>query len=182
METTKNSNSFWNDMFRPVVVLVVICLVASAALGFTNAKTAPIIEENKNAASVAARQAALPAATGFEKVEVSEELLAQGVASIYKSTNDVGYVVTAAFKGYGGDVVVTVGLDPEGKILNVDADVSTETTGIGAELNKRVFLDKFNGKSGNVDDVTLKTGATRTSTAVRNGVNGALAAVATLIG
>ena len=182
METTKNSNSFWNDMLRPVVVLVVICLVASAALGFTNSKTAPIIEENKNAASVAARQAALPAATGFEKVEVSEELAAQGVTSIYKSTNDVGYVVTAAFKGYGGDVVVTVGFDTEGKILNVDADVSTETTGIGAELSKRVYLDKFNGKSGNVDDVTLKTGATRTSTAVRNGVNASLDAVASLIG
>ena len=42
----EKKNTFWTEMARPVVVLVVICLVASALLGFTNAKTAPVIEEN----------------------------------------------------------------------------------------------------------------------------------------
>ena len=51
MEETKKTGGLWNDMLKPVVVLVVICLVASAALGFTNSKTEPIITENKNAAA-----------------------------------------------------------------------------------------------------------------------------------
>ena len=42
----EKKKTFWAEMARPVVVLVVICLVASALLGFTNAKTAPVIEEN----------------------------------------------------------------------------------------------------------------------------------------
>ena len=42
----EKKNTFWTEMARPVVVLVVICLVASALLGFTNDKTAPVIEEN----------------------------------------------------------------------------------------------------------------------------------------
>ena len=36
----EKKNTFWTEMARPVVVLVVICLVASALLGLTNAKTA----------------------------------------------------------------------------------------------------------------------------------------------
>ena len=182
MEAAKKNNTFWTDMLRPVVVLVVICLVASAALGFTNAKTEPIIEANKNAAAVAARRTALPAAENFEEIPVSDELAAQGVTGIYKSTNDVGYVITAAFKGYGGDVVVTVGFDPAGTILNVDADVSTETQGVGSKVGERAILDRFNGLSGSANDVTLRSGATYTSNAVRSGVNAAFAAVATLIG
>ena len=35
----EKKNTFWTEMARPVVVLVVICLVASALLGFTNAKS-----------------------------------------------------------------------------------------------------------------------------------------------
>ncbi len=42
----EKKNTFWTEMARPVVVLVVICLVASALLGFTNAKPAPVIEED----------------------------------------------------------------------------------------------------------------------------------------
>ncbi|MBR6115411.1 MAG: FMN-binding protein [Oscillospiraceae bacterium] len=182
MEAAKKNNSLWTDMLRPVVVLVVICLVASAALGFTNSKTAPIIEENKNAAAVAARRTALPAAEGFDEIAVSDELAARGVTGIYKSTNDVGYVVTAANKGYGGDVVVTVGFDPAGTILNVDADVSTETQGVGSKVGERTILDRFTGLSGSADDVTLRSGATYTSNAVRSSVNAAFAAVSALIG
>ena len=158
MEEAKKTGGLWNDMLKPVIVLVVICLVASAALGFTNSKTEPIITENKNAAAVEARRAALPEATG------------------------VGYVITAAFKGYGGDVVVTVGFDSAGTILNVDADVSTETQGVGSKVGERTILDRFNGLSGDASSVTLRSGATLTSTAVRNGVNAAFAAVGTLVG
>ena len=35
----------WNDMLKPVVVLVVICVIASAGLAVTNQFTAPIIAE-----------------------------------------------------------------------------------------------------------------------------------------
>ena len=45
MEAEKKNNSMWTDMIRPVVVLVVICLVASALLGVVNAKTATAIHE-----------------------------------------------------------------------------------------------------------------------------------------
>jgi len=182
METAKTNNSFWTDMLRPVVVLVVICLVASALLGFVNAKTAPVIEENERAAAAEAMRAALPAASSFEELPVSAELAAKGVTGVFAGNDGTGYVVTAANKGYGGDVVVTVGFDPNGTILNVDANVSTETQGVGSKVGERTILDRFTGLSGDANDVTLRTGATYTSNAVRASVNAAFEAVASVIG
>ena len=177
---TEKKSSFWTDMLRPVVVLVAICLVASALLIFTNARPAPVIEANEIAAAAAVRRAVLPDAEDFVPLEVSEELRARGVTSIYESTNGVGYVVTASRKGYGGDVVVTVGFDSAGAILRVDANVSTETTGVGSKVGEHSVLDRFNGLSGSADGVELRSGATDTSRAVREGVNAAIAAVASL--
>ena len=177
METTKKTNTFWQDMARPVVVLVIICLVASALLGAVNATTKPVIEENNRITAEQTRKAALPAASSFEELPVSDELAAMGVTGIYKGDNDTGYVVTASNKGYGGDVVCTVGFDSNGTILGVQADVGTETTGVGSKVGVADVLARFEGKSGNVDDVTLVSGATYTSKAVRSSVNAALAAV-----
>ena len=183
METTKKTNTFWQDMARPVVVLIIICLVASALLGAVNATTKPVIEENNRITAELTRKAALPAASSFEELPVSDELAAMGVTGIYKGDNDTGYVVTASNKGYGGDVIVTVGFDAAGTILNVDANVSTETVGVGSKVGERAILDKFTGLSG-TDSLSdpLRSGASYTSRAVRTGVDGAIAAVAELIG
>ena len=157
----EKKNTFWTEMARPVVVLVVICLVASALLGFTNAKTAPVIEENIRIEAEKTRKAVLPEASAFTQIDVSDELAA-------KKT------------GYGGAVVVTVGFDTEGKILSVKANVSTETQGVGSKVGEASMLEKFEGLSGDVSGVTLKTGATFTSNAVRDGVQAACAAIAAI--
>ncbi len=176
----EKKNTFWTEMARPVVVLVVICLVASALLGFTNAKTAPVIEENIRIEAEKTRKAVLPEANEFTEFAVSDELAANGVTGIFEGDNGSGYVVTASKTGYGGAVVVTVGFDTDGKILCVKANVSTETQGVGSKVGEESMLEKFNGLSGDVSDVVLKTGATFTSDAVRDGVNAACAAVAAI--
>lgn len=170
-------------MVRPVAVLVVICLIASALLGFTNEKTAPVIEENQRAAQEEAMREALPQAESFESLPVSGELADMGVTGVYRDSGGSGYVVTSANRGYGsGDVTVTVGLDPAGAIVHVGADVSTQTQGIGTKVGERELLDRFNGLTGGAEDVELRSGATYTSDAVRNGVDAAFAAVAALLG
>ena len=177
MEKTKKPNPFWEDMARPLVVLVVICLVAAALLGLVNGNTKPVIEANREKTAAEARQTALPAATSFEKLDVSAELADLGVTGLYKGDNNSGYVATAVSKGYGGDVTVTVGFGADGKIVKVLADVGTETTGVGSKVGVADVLARFEGVSGSADDVNLVSGATYTSKAVRAGVNAAIAAV-----
>ena len=49
-----NKNSSWETSVKPVVVLSVIALIVSLLLAMVNSFTAPIIEENQKAATLAA--------------------------------------------------------------------------------------------------------------------------------
>ena len=173
----KKKSDFWPEMARPFVVLVVICFVAAALLGFVNNLTAPVIAENTRLAAEKTRMEVLPEATGFDELPVSEELAAMGVTGIFKDQGGKGYVVSAANKGYGGDVTVTVGFDNSGAILKVKVDVPSETKGVGSKLADESYAAKFIGLTGNADDVELRSGATFTSNAYRSSVNAAFAAV-----
>ena len=103
--------SNWNKIFKPIVVLCVICIVVTGALAATNSVTAPIIEAATLAAQEAARTELLPDAQGFEKVEGID---VANVSDVYRTTNDVGVVITSSAKGYGGDVVVMTAITPDG--------------------------------------------------------------------
>ena len=168
---------FYLDYIKPFVVLVVICLAVALLLGAANAVTAPIIEQNALEKANATRNAVLSGAAGFR--EVSCDTARLGITGAWAETGGKGYVITAAFKGYsGGLVTVTVGMDPDGRILGVSADVSNQTQGIGSKAGQSTYLDKFLGLSGTgaASSVDTITGATWSSTAVKNGINAALAA------
>ena len=169
----KQGNTF-QEMIKPLLVLVVICLVVSALLGFTNSVTAPIVEENERIAAEQTRKAVLAGAESFTEIECDAEAL--GITSAYKEDSGKGYVITAGRKGYGGQVVVTVGIDGSGKVVGLSANVSTETSGVGSKAGLPAYTDKYIGLSGSADGVDTISGATYSSTAVRNGVSAALAA------
>lgn len=169
----KQNNTF-QEMIKPLLVLVVICLVVSALLGFTNSVTAPIVEENERIAAEQTRKAVLAGAESFTEIECDAEAL--GITNAYKEDSGKGYVITASRKGYGGQVVVTVGIDGSGKVVGLSANVSTETSGVGSKAGLPAYTDKYIGLSGSADGVDTISGATYSSTAVRNGVTAALAA------
>ena len=169
----KQNNTF-QEMIKPLLVLVVICLVVSALLGFTNSVTAPIVEENERIAAEATRKAVLAGSGSFTEIECDAEAL--GITSAYKEDAGKGYVITASRKGYGGQVVVTVGIDGSGKVVGLSANVSTETSGVGSKAGLPAYTDKYIGLSGSAAGVDTISGATYSSTAVRNGVTAALAA------
>ena len=164
----------FQEMIVPLLVLVIICLVVSALLGFTNSVTAPIVEENERIKAEETRQSVLAGAESFTEIDCDTEAL--GITSAYKEDSGKGYVITAARKGYGGDVVVTVGIDSDGKVVGLNANVSTETTGVGSKAGQPDYTGKYIGLSGNASGVDKISGATYSSTAVRAGVSAALAA------
>ena len=166
--------STFQEMIKPLLVLVVICLVVSALLGVTTSVTAPSGEESERIAAEATRKAVLDGAESFTEIACDAEAL--GITSAYKEDSGKGYVITASRKGYGGQVVVTVGIDGSGKVVGLSANVSTETSGVGSKAGLPAYTDKYIGLSGSADGVDTISGATYSSTAVRNGVTAALAA------
>ena len=171
--------SNWNKVFKPIVVLCAICIVVTGALAATNNVTAPIIEAATQAAEEAARTELLPDAQGFEAVD----LTAENVSAIYKTTNDVGVVITSSAKGYGGDVVVMTAFNPDGTIKQIKVTQQEETQSIGTArvTGNADYWTRYEGLASDHElvlnqDVDAATGATISSRAVLSAVNSAIAA------
>lgn len=162
------------DLIRPVLVLTVICLIAAALLGGVNSITAPIITENARVKAESTRREVLPGAGSFTEIDCDLEAL--DLTGAFKENSGLGYVFTSSHKGYGGPVVVTVGLSPEGEIIGLSVDVSTETTGIGSKAGRADYVSRFIGLSGDVSSVDSISGATYSSNALKAGLKAALAA------
>ena len=130
---------------------------------------------------MAVRQTLLPAAASFEAVDGSE---------VYRGVDAngaaVGYVTVNTVKGFGGDVEISVAVDPEGVIQGISVGGANfkETAGLGAKSKEPAFTEQFAGKTApvalkkNGGEIDAITAATITSSAVVRGVNDAVTMLA----
>ena len=170
-QNTEKQSAF-KELVLPVIVLVVICLVCSALLAVLNDVTAPIIEANNHAETLAAYVSVLPEGT------VTDDLTTDGVEGAV-TTSAGAVAVKAAASGYSGKAVtVYVAFDTEGAISAISIDGSTQTTGIGSKVSGDSFASGFIGWNGGevasgspVDSIA---GATYSSNGAFNAINAAI--------
>lgn len=171
--------SNWNKVFKPIVVLCVICIVITGALAATNSATAPIIAEAKAVAEQAARSELLPEADNFTEVT---GIAVENVSAVYAADNGTGYVITSTAKGYGGTMTVMTSFNPDGTIKQLKVTEASETQGIGSNVaNNASYWEKYAGLNGTAPlalgaDVDAWSGATISSRALNSAVNSAIAA------
>ncbi len=167
----------WNNFGKPIVVLGVICLVASLLLAMTNNVTDPIITENAIRTANATRQALLPEADSFSEVTLPEGAGGGNVTEAYAADNGAGYVITAQAKGYGGQVPVMVAFGADGAIASVRFLDNSETPGLGQKVKDDAFQGQFSGMAAEaftLDDIDAVTGATISSRAATTAINAAI--------
>lgn len=162
------------DFVKPILVLTLICLVISAALAFTNAKTAPLILQAEKEKAEAAQKEVLPEADSFTLMEL--EGLPATVTAIYKANNDAGYVFMLTTKGYGGDIKLICGIDKDGKITDTNTLAQSETKGLGTKITQPEFRAQFNGKDSSLEGVKTISGATVSSKPYINAIKDAFTA------
>lgn len=179
-------NSRLKEILIPTVSLFVICLCVTALLAVTNAVTKDAIAYQQELSAAESRQAVCPDAVDFEKVEYD----VQGVEcykALDESGNLIGYAISSASRGYGGDVKVMTGVNAEdGSVIAINVyDNSGETPGLGVNTSGEKFTSQFAGLSSgtgvtvdkdagkNPDSVAVDsvTGATISSRAVVDAVN-----------
>lgn len=175
----------WPAIFKPITVLVCICLIVSALLAITNYITAPIIEESARQRDNGSRLALLPDAEDFNLLEGSWE----GVSEVYEAVaggENAGYVITGVAKGYGGEIPVLVAFDADGTIVGIEITGTSETQGLGSKVEESTFKDQFAGLPAKQltlnTDVQQVAGATISSRAATQAVNNAVAAYQALSG
>ena len=175
---TPEKQSAFKELVLPVIVLVVICLVCSALLAVLNDVTAPIIEENTKAETLAAYLSVLPeGTTDADLTEVADITTADVEGAV--TTASGAAAVKAASSGYSGkDVTVYVAFDANGAISNISVDASTQTTGIGSKVAEESFTSGFIGWNGGAvssgNPVDGVASATYSSNAVFSAVNAAI--------
>lgn len=175
--------SSWNQVFRPVVVLCVICAVITGALAATNAATTKVIAEATAAAQNAARNELLPEAEGaFTKVE---GVKVDNVSDVYAADNGAGWVITSSAKGYSSTITVMVSITPDSAIKQIKVTEQGETQGVGSRVvDTPSYWERYQGQpaSGqlkvNKDGGTIdaENGATISSRALARAVSSAIEA------
>ena len=158
---------------KSTLVLVCICSVMAILLAVTNLVTAPIIEENANAAANEALLIVMPDGKDFEQMDISSFTLPDTVSEVYKEANG-GYVIKLTTTGYSSDFVIMCGISADGTVVGTTILSSNETPSIGGTA-----ADELSGKiigkdMTTIDTVDTITGATKTTAAYRSAIKDAL--------
>jgi electron transport complex protein RnfG len=185
-------------MLKEAGILFAITLVAGLLLGLVHEITkAPIQEQQEKAIQEACAAVLSGENMTFQEMdytpdaETAEELAANGVSigTVYEALSGdgtfCGYVVeSTSSEGYGGDIVLYVGVTADGTVGGVSILELSETAGLGMEApsvlvpqfaDKKVDSFSYTKTGSRVDsEVDAISGATITTKAVVNAVNGGL--------
>ena len=100
-----------SSLTNMVLVLTLVAVIMGGILAYVNHLTEGPIAEQK------------------------EKALADGIKAVM-ACNDLGAAVESTTMGFGGNLKVLVGFDPEGKILGYTLLEQSETPGLGAKADK----------------------------------------------
>ncbi len=169
---------------RLAAILLAVTAVMAALLAAVNLLTRDPIALAKQEKTAAAIRAVLPDAASPETVPFEDPTGL--VRTLYRTEG--GYAVETAPAGFGGEMVMMVGIAPDGSILGLQIVSHAETPSLGAvaaadSAAGEAFRGQFRGLTapvavtadgGNIDALT---NATITSRAVTEGVNAAIECV-----
>ena len=169
---TKNSLSekILKNRAYPVILLVIIVFIAvSVVMVVSNFTMARILAE-RDAEIIAQFEDIFP---DLDEYRYKDEFY-----EIYDNSGQlIGYVFLAKGNGYGGEIDILIGIDPDYNIKKISILANTETPGLGTQIGEGFFTDQFTGlgaadigltsEGGSVDAIT---GATVSSKAVTDAV------------
>jgi electron transport complex protein RnfG len=171
-------------------VLFVVTAVTGLILGVVNDITAEPIRVTQERMKQEALAGALPEAEEFLAEDLKDvsnpeqKAILKEVNAGRKGGDVVGYCITVAPRGYGGNIDIVVGVRESGGVRAIRILNQTETPGLGAKADA-VLRGQFDNKEVDslavvkrqpsaANEIQAISGATITSNAVVFGVNTAL--------
>lgn len=195
-----NKKNDFTALLKDAGILAAITIIAGILLGLVYGVTKEPIRVQEQLALESACKEVFAAATSFEDcdydLDKANALMASGGysgvsmsdtvrAALDGNGNVIGYVLTVtSHEGYGGDIQFTMGIQKDGTLNGISILNISETAGLGMraeEVLKPQFVnknvEKFEyTKTGALYDnqIDAISGATITTKAVTNAVNGGL--------
>jgi len=186
----KSKNGFM-EMIKNAGILFLITLIAGLSLGFVNELTKEPIAYQKELKVQKACAAVFADAASFETFPSPGGSMGNGVeiGTIYKALAEdgtlLGYVINStSSEGYGGNIALMMGVRMDGTVNGISLLEIAETPGLGMQAED-VLVPQYAGKnvtsfiytkSGALNDneIDAISGATITTEALNNAVNGGL--------
>lgn len=196
-------------ILKDTLILTIITVVAGFCLGYVYDITKEPIERTQELAKQNAYKAVFSEADSFTEDEASHvanaDVILEGggfsgvtideaMAAVDALGNTIGYVVTVTdSEGYGGDIKIAMGIKSDGTLNGIEILSISETAGLGMKANTDEFKEQFANKqveqftytkTGAQSDYEIDalSGATITTKAVLNAVNGGLLYIRTVMG
>ena len=189
-----------DSFMKDALVLALITLISGCCLGGAYGLTKQKIYEINMASTIESYKQVMPAeeyddATYADALTTAQSdgkiaadnggaSLISVVAAKDASGAETGYILKGSAAGYGGSVIVVVGVDEDLKVTGISfPETLPETAGLGQKATEPAFYEQFAGKGTKLsvkkgggageDEIDAISGATITSTAVTNTVNAA---------
>ena len=162
--------------FKIGITLLIISAVTATLLAFVNALTKDKIAENELAVMKDAISKIFDGCDEISEVEGEYADPVVAVYRVYKNGEKKGYGIQVAPIGFKEAIGIIVGTDCDGNCLGVEITSLSDTPGVGTKVKESSFLNGFIGLNGStVSDYDTISGATISSSAVKEGVKAALA-------
>jgi len=163
------------EYVMPILALSLICLFVAGALAVAHAITQPIIKIAAAERAAVAMRDIMPYAEAFEPLEL--EGLPGPVDSIFRTTNNVGYIFVVTTQGFSGGITILCGIDPEGRVIRTTVLSHSETPTFSAPVFAESHAGQFWGRDRyGIEGVDVVARSTLTSIAYRDAIRYAFAA------
>ena len=184
-----------NETLKLGLVLLLVTAIAGGVLAGVNSVTAPVIAERQRQESFGALLEIFSEADDF--LPIDEALLSEITSSnnfvtevmeAKKGDETIGYAMKTKSGGYGGDIIIQLGINLDSTLAGIKVMQQSETPGLGSRIvDEPAFAASFAGKSfasglsavgtpSADNEVMALSGATVSTNGVLAGVNGAIEA------
>jgi len=190
------------SIIKNTMILTVITIISGLMLGLVYDVTKEPIAIQKDKEKASAYMQVFPDASSFSEdtainLELSNDILnangytEQVIDEVLTAKDDagtvLGHVMTVTTKeGYGGDIILSLGITSDGLLNGIEILSISETAGLGMKATENDFKSQFTNKNvakfayvknGAAADYEIDaiSGATITTNAVVNGVNAGIA-------
>lgn len=146
-----------NDMVRLVVVLTLVASGAGLILSVVESVTREPIAEQRRLETLRALQAVLPPADNAVDEDVvtlvtGQDRRGRDLQRTFYRGRQNGELTGIAFTtvapdGYSGDIVIMVGIQPDGTVAGIEILRHSETPGLGDKVTQPAFKQNFVGKN-----------------------------------
>jgi len=144
-------------ILKLVVVLTLIAAGSALILSLVESVTREPIAEQRRQETLRALKAVLPAIDNDPAAEtvtlsIGKDRKGKDIFRTFYLGRKEGALTSSAFsvtatEGYGGNIVVMVGVDTDGKVTGIEILSHMETPGLGDKITQAWFKEQFKGKS-----------------------------------